>query len=193
MGVTADDRVRGALLAGLALAALAVGGWWWRQAVPATGPVPAALASAPATPAPPAPESALGVVIDESDGQIIGSTEADPDEPVVIHQESGAPQETMIPHVVWQDRSHLEAGQDPLVRQTTPSPGARYLLMAGCTGPGKLSVTFSGSSGDGPGQPVTCSGPPLIVTLVASGGPLAVRFAVTDGEVDLDARLSALS
>ncbi|WP_319463492.1 hypothetical protein [Micromonospora sp. RTP1Z1] len=191
MGARADDRLRGGLLAGLAVAALAAGGWWWRHAAPATGPVPSALSSAPATSAP--PPAARRVLVDAEDGHIIiQGSKANLDEALVFHQESGAPDAGLVSQTVWEDRSHLERGDEPLIRQATPSMSDRYLLVVGCTGRGKLTVAFSGFGDDGPGQEVTCPGPSVTVPLTSSGGPLQVRFTVTYGDVDLDARLSAL-
>ncbi|WP_446217258.1 hypothetical protein [Micromonospora sp. IBHARD004] len=190
MGARADDRLRGGLLAGLAVAALVAGGWWWRYAAPATGPVPAAVSSAPATSAP--PPAARRVLIDPEDGHIIQGPEAYLDEALVFHQESGAPNATLVSHTVWEDTSHLTKSDRPLIRQTSPSAGERYLLVVGCAGAGTLTVAFSGSGDEGSGRRVTCAELPLTVTLTAAGGPLQVRFTVADGEVDLDARLSAL-
>ncbi|WP_200210267.1 hypothetical protein [Micromonospora coerulea] len=188
MDARADDRWRGGLLAGLAVAALAAGGWWWWQSAPATGPVPAAVGSAGPT------EADLDrlVLVSPEDGRVLAGPEADPDEPLVFHQEPGDPDATLISHTVWQDRSQLTPVGPTVVRQTSPSKGDRYLLVVSCTGTGKLVVSFSGSDDDGSDQPVACSGALFTVTLNSAGGPLRVRFTVTAGDVDLDARLAAL-
>lgn len=189
MGAAVDDRLRGGLLAWLALAALAVGGWWWHQAAPATGPVAAPLGSGPPSLAP--EPSPLDRVLVEPDGRVSRGPGTEPDVPVVIHQESGAAA-LLVSHAVWEDRSHLTPGDAPLVRQSAPSNGERHLLMVTCTGPGTLTVVVSGSREDTPQERVACSGSPTTRSVTAAGGPLLVRFSVTDGEVDLQARLLAL-
>ncbi|MCI4063090.1 hypothetical protein MRQ36_11070 [Micromonospora sp. R77] len=184
MGVQAEDRVRGALLAGLAVAVLAVGGWWWRGCAPATGPV---TARTEPTPASGAPLDRLLVTVDSEDGRVLPG----PEETLVLHQEPDGRAE--VPSPVWVERSHLDGTGPPLVRQTNPSAGERHLLLVGCTGPGKLTVSFSGTGDGGPGLPVDCTGAPTTVAVTAAGGPLQVRFVAAGGGVDLDARLSTLS
>ncbi|SCL14594.1 hypothetical protein GA0070624_0470 [Micromonospora rhizosphaerae] len=188
MGAGADDRLRGGLIAGLALAALAAGGWWWRAAAPASGPVPAALSSAPA----PVEQSPVDrFLVDPENGYIIQATGADPDEPLVLHQKSGAAMPE-VSHVVWEDRSRLAAGDVPLARQSSSSYGERHMLVVTCSGSGALTVTIAGSLDDRPGQRVPCSGSPTTLALTSAGGPLLVRFTAADGAVDLDARLVAV-
>lgn len=192
MGAGADDRLRGGLLAGLALGALVAGGWWWREATPATGPVAAPLSSAPPTLAPADPPSAEHfVVVDPDGGRVIQGSGPGPDESVVLHQESGAAA-PLVPDTVWADRSHLAPADDPLIRQSASSDGERYLLVVTCSGSGTLTVSVSGSREDGPPARVVCSGAPTTLPVTGAGGPLRVRFAVADGEVDLDARLASL-
>ncbi|MFG3687790.1 hypothetical protein [Micromonospora sp. NPDC047740] len=190
----ADDRVRGALLAGLTVAGLAAGGWWWRQAAPALGP--AGASPSPSADAFLEPGVRLGdpdtrrVFVDPDTGQVIPGPEADPDEGLVVHQEPGAAAEAFSTRALWSERSHLGAGDAPLVRQTNPSAGERHLLAVSCTGPGTLTVAYSGSDQDSTPLTTTCAGTPLVRPLTAGGGgPLLVRFTVADGEVDLDARL----
>ncbi|MGR6322519.1 hypothetical protein Q2K19_13000 [Micromonospora soli] len=177
-----DDRVRTALLAGLTVAALAAGGWWWRAAAPATGPVGARPSPSAAEPT----EPIVGQVfqVDPSTGQVVSEA--------LDGQAGPAPGETLISHVVWEDRSHLGAGDDPLVRQTDPSAGERFLLTVGCTGAGTLRVAWSGAEEDGPGLVTSCSSPRTTQPITAQGGPLQTRFTVSDGAVDLDARLVSL-
>jgi hypothetical protein len=191
MGV--DDRVRGALLAGAAVAALTVGGWWWRDSTPALGPVEA-------TPAPSAgaflepgvrldPRPGLRPT-DPQLGEVV--TGPDPEGPVVIHQEPGRPAATLISHTVWADRSPLRPGAGPVVRQFTPSAGERYLLTVGCTGPGEVVVTWSGAGSDASAVQTSCDPGQVVQELTAAGGPLLVRFTVEGDAADLDARLVAL-
>ncbi|MFE9693502.1 hypothetical protein [Micromonospora sp. NPDC005806] len=179
MGI--DDRVRTAMLAGLTVAALVTGGWWWRAAAPATGPVDAPPGPSAAEPADPL--AAQVFQVDPSTGQVVGE---------VLDGTDPAPGETLSWRTVWEDRSHLGAGDDPLVRQVTPSAGERFLFTVGCTGTGTLRVVWSGSEEDGPGLETGCSGTRMTQALTAGGGPLQTRFTVTDGEADLDARLVSL-
>ncbi|SCE73995.1 hypothetical protein GA0074695_0732 [Micromonospora viridifaciens] len=179
----ADDRVRGVLLAGLVLAAMGLGAWWWRDSAPALGPQGAS----------PSPSASAFLqadvwLVDPDTGQVTGGPGADPDEAVVVHQ--GPDQAAVVPRSVWQERAHLVVGQDPLIRQVNPAPGERHLLTASCTGPGTLVVDWSGAEEDD-SLTTTCAATPIARPLTASGGPLLVRFTVEDGEVDLDARLSS--
>ncbi|OKI52806.1 hypothetical protein [Micromonospora sp. CB01531] len=191
----ADDRVRGALLAGLTVAGLAAGGWWWRQAAPVLGPTGAAPSpSADAFLEPGvrlADPDTSRVFVNLDTGQVIAGPEADPDEGLVVHQEPGAPGETLSSHAVWTERSHLDAGNERMVRQTNPTAGERHFLTVSCTGSGTLTVALSGSDEDDPPHMTTCTRT-LALHFTASGGPLLVRFTVADGELDLDARLVTL-
>lgn len=189
----ADDRVRGALLAGLALAATAVGAWWWQASAPVLGPAPGAGPS-PSTSA--FLERGVRVAVDPQTGQLRG--EADPDAGVVFRLEpdagvafppgpDGAVERT---ETVWQEQSHLDPGDGPLVRQSNPAPGERQLLTISCTGSGTVTVHFLGSDEAGP-LTATCAAV-TVHSLTASGGPLLVRFTVAGGGVDLNARLAAV-
>lgn len=190
MGATVDDRWRGGVLTGLAVAALVAGAWWWRQAAPATGPVPAAVGSTPPTPAP--TELLDRVIIDAKDGRVIEGPEADPDQPLVLHLEPGATGVPERPEIVWADRSHLSPGGPPVIRQTGAETGGRYLLVASCVGGGPVTILVGGADGE-PAARVDCAGPPALLRLTAVGGPLEVRFAANGGPLDLDAHLSTLS
>ncbi|MFC4146676.1 hypothetical protein ACFO0M_10450 [Micromonospora mangrovi] len=186
MGAEATERVRGALLAGSALAVLVGGGWWWRESAPATGPLVARVAP---TPTAGSPLDRLLVSVDPEDGGVLPG----PRETLVLQEEPSAPARAEVAYPVWAERSHLDGAGPPLVRQTAAAADEDYLLLVGCTGPGKLTVTFSGTGDGGSGLPVDCTGASATVTVTASGGPLQVRFVATGGGVDLDARLSALS
>ncbi|MBM0227619.1 MULTISPECIES: hypothetical protein [Micromonospora] len=189
MDARTDDRWRGGLLAGLALAAVVAGAWWWRQAAPAIGPVSAAVSSAAPSPA---PAGLLRVVVDAEDGHLVEGPVADPDQPLVFHRESGAAGAPERSETIWADRSHLSQGGPPLVRQTGAEMGGRYLLVAGCVGSGPVTIQVAGADG-APEERADCGGPPVLLRLTAVGGTLEVRFTADDGPADLDAHLSVLS
>ncbi|MFD2766636.1 hypothetical protein [Micromonospora eburnea] len=182
--MAADERVRGVLLAGLALAVLAVGVWWWRDSAPVVGAVDASPSPSTRT----SPEHLF--LVDPDTGQVLPGPELDPDEAVVVQQEPDVPPATVVSDI-WVARSHLLPGDAPLVQQAARSPGERHLLTVSCTGSGMLAVTFTGSEEDDTPLRTTCPARLLTQPLTASGGPLLVRFTVADGEVDLDARLVA--
>ncbi|MCW3813082.1 hypothetical protein ONA91_01235 [Micromonospora sp. DR5-3] len=201
----ADDRVRGALLAGLTVAALAAGGWWWQRSAPALGETgaspspstgaflePGVRLADPDTRRVTVDPDARRVTVDPETGQVLPGPEADPDAGLVVHQEPGAAAEVLSSHAVWAERSQLAPGDGPLVRQANPSAGERHLLTVSCSGPGTLTVAYSGSDQDGTPLTTTCAETPLARRIDAAGGPLLVRFTVAGGAVDLDARLVAL-
>ncbi|MGY0005186.1 hypothetical protein [Micromonospora sp. I033] len=182
--MASDERIRSALLAGLTVAALAVGAGWWRAAAPALGrPEPEPTPSTGAFLEP-------GYrVVDPRTGQVLPGPEADPDEAVVIHQEPGDSTVTVVSDVLWHDGSHLRPGE-LVERQVASSAADRYVLTVGCTGGGALTVRWSGAEEDGEDLTMGCASGPVIRLLTADGGPLLVRFTVTGAEVDLDARLA---
>ncbi|SBT52428.1 hypothetical protein [Micromonospora narathiwatensis] len=175
----ADDRVRGALLAGLASFAVLLGAGWWRHSAPVLGPVDAS--PSPSTLARPQRVFTL----DPRTGQ---GPEEDPDETVLA--EPLDPQNVVLLGSLWEARSHLTPGDGPLVRQVNPEFGERHLLTASCTGPGTLTVEWSGAEEDYTSLTTTCAATPIVQPLTASGGPMLVRFTVEDGAVGLDARLA---
>ncbi|MFR9776652.1 hypothetical protein ACL02O_11420 [Micromonospora sp. MS34] len=190
-----DDRVRTALLVGVTVAALAVGAWWWRDAAPVLGPT-----GGPS----PSPSGAAflqpGVrLVDPVTGQPL----VEPGQPLVVHQEPGEPpvihqepgEAPVLGGVVseeWHERSHLVPGDRPLARLSRSSGATQYLLSIRCTGPGTVVVEFSGARYDPSPHNVRCAQSSETVAVEASGRPLLVRFAAVEGELDLDARLSAL-
>ncbi|MFU8874926.1 hypothetical protein [Micromonospora sp. SL4-19] len=185
----AEDRVRGVLLAGLTVAALALGGWWWREAAPDFGPVVPTPSPSLVEPT----DQPLGqvVYIDPATGQVVDGPETGLEDTVILHQAPDAP--GPAERTIWVDRSHLGADDDPLVRQAQAASGERYLLTLACTGPGQLAVEHFGAREEGSEAVIPCSASPTAVTLTASGGPLLVRFTASIGEIDLDARLTSLS
>ncbi|NES31397.1 hypothetical protein GCE86_23800 [Micromonospora terminaliae] len=187
--MASDERIRGALLAGLAVVALVAGAGWWRAAAPVlgrTGPDPAPSTGAFLEPG-------VRVAVDPATGQVLPGPEADPDEPVVIEEKpDGVPRWRDVSHTVWREQSRLMPDGAPVTRRANASDGARFLLTVSCSGPGTVFVGFTGSSEDDTEQGLSCGGPADRVVVSARGGPLLVRFAAVRDQVDLDARLDAL-
>jgi hypothetical protein len=183
-----DERVRTALLAGLTVAALAVGGWWWQNSAPALGPTgPSPSPSASASP------DRTTVRLDPATGQVLGS--ADPEDTVVFHVGPGEPPiQGDAGQELWRERSHLKPTDPPLARQSGASGAQRYLLSVQCAGPGAVAIEISGAQDDPSPPNVRCTeGGGEFMVVEGAGGQLTVRFTALEGEVDLDARLSGLS
>ncbi|MET8909293.1 hypothetical protein [Micromonospora sp. NPDC004551] len=186
--MASDERIRGALLAGLTVAALAAGAGWWRAAAPAlgrTGPEPAPSTGAFLEP---------GIrLVDPRTGQVLPGPEADPDESVVIHEEpGGVARRRAVSHTVWEDQSLLAPAGPPVTRRANASDGAEFLFTVACSGAGALVVRFTGSSMDDTEQVLSCNGPPHVTVVNSRGGPLLVRFVALRDQIELDARLEAL-
>ncbi|MGQ5259283.1 hypothetical protein ACTWLT_00850 [Micromonospora sp. ZYX-F-536] len=209
MDAAADDRLRSAVLAGVTLAALAVGGWWWRTAAPApvAGPVgpPTAepsvsteLERVMATAVPGErvtvrvdPETGEGfrvqsaprAMIDPTTGMI---TDIDGD-PGLLFSEGDLPS---FRETIWREQRELVPGQG-MTRQSTDD-GARYLLQYRCTRPGAMAVTSTGAEIAGPPR-IDCDGMIASAEVLPGGGPFRVSLsAVGDRPVDVEAQLVAL-
>lgn len=196
-----DERIRRALLAGLTVTALAAGAGWWRMAAPAlgqAGPRPTPSTDAFLQPgvrvAPTGSPTRLSVVVDAQTGRVLEQAEADPDAPLVVHEEpGGVTRRSEVLFEVWRERSRLRPDAAPVTRRANASDGNRFLLTVSCSGAGAVAVRFTGSSDDGTEQILSCDGPTAsMVTVNSMGGPLLVRFAALRDRVDLDARLQAL-
>lgn len=180
------ERVRTALLAGVTVAALAVGAWWWRDAAPAlgpTGPSPSPSMDAFLRP---------GVRLVDPADQVLAS--AAPDDWVIVHVEpTGPPGPADGAGELWHERSHLVPGAPPLDRRSSMADFGRYLVTVRCSGPGRLVVELSGVRYARPPSNVRCGEGVEALVVESSGAPLLVRFSAVAGEVDLDARLAQLS
>ncbi|WP_433314795.1 hypothetical protein [Micromonospora chersina] len=192
-----DERIRSALLVGLTVTALAAGAGWWRSAAPELGrPAPAPTPSTGALLQP-----GVRVQLDAETGKmldrvVLSGPEADPDAPVVIHEEpGGVTRRSEVLFEVWRERSRLRPDGAPVIRRANASDGNRFLLTVSCSGPGAVAVRFTGSSDDGTEQILSCDGPGAasMVTVSSMGGPLLTRFVALRDRVDLDARLQALA
>ncbi|SBT48842.1 hypothetical protein [Micromonospora auratinigra] len=185
-----DDRVGTALLAGLTVAALVTGGWWWHESAPRLGPV---------DPSPGPTPGAFGdrdvKVVDPATGRVLRTVPARPKEPLVLFEDADGAAAVPLEagDDLWHDRSHLEPGQPPVVRQTNPSAGLKYALTVRCTGTGSVAFEATGTPGDEPPASVECGYGAAVSVLEAAGGPLRVRFRAEGGGADLDARLAELS
>ncbi|MEU4478190.1 hypothetical protein AB0F68_09045 [Micromonospora sp. NPDC023966] len=198
-----DERMRSAVLAGLTVAALAAGAGWWRAAAPELGraaPDPAPSTAAFLEPGirVDAGGPRLRAVVDPQTGQVLDQVvlpgpEADPDEPLVIHEEpDGVVRQRAVRYEVWREKSRLTPGGAPVTRRANASDGSRFLLTVGCSGPGTVAVGFTGSNADESERVVSCDGRTDVTVLDGSGGPLLVRFVALGDRVDLDARLNEL-
>ncbi|MGW4153104.1 hypothetical protein ACWEDF_08145 [Micromonospora chersina] len=192
-----DERIRSVLLAGLTVTALAAGAGWWRAAAPELGrPAPAPTPSTGAFLQP-----GVRVQLDAETGEmldrvVLSGPEADPNAPVVIHEEPGAATwRGEVLFEVWRERSRLMPDGAPVTRRANASDGNRFLLTVGCSGAGAVVVGFTGSSDDGTEQVLSCGEPSAasLVVVSSTGGPLLVRLAALREPVDLDARLQALA
>lgn len=189
--VAPDERIRRAVLAGLAVAVLAAGAAWWRAAAPALGrtvPDPAPSTGAFRQPG-------LRVTLDAETGRVLPGPEADPDAPVVVHEDPGGVARRLeVWQTVWREKSLLMPDGAPVTRRASASDGAQFLLVVRCSGSGAVAARFTGSSDDETERMLNCEGPDAVSISVvdARGGPLLVRFVAVRDQVDLDARLDAL-
>jgi hypothetical protein len=213
MDAGADDRVRSAVLVGVALAALAVGGWWWRAAAPAPTAGPAASPSPVPTVATALdraallaePDERVTVRLDSETGEVLG---VDGRAGVTIDQETGMVTDVDgVPGEMFYDPDatgglprfpvtswRVQATVTPTTGITRQSAGndARYLLQYRCTRPGEMRVRLSGAQISGPDQ-IFCGGVTTTAELSGTGGPIQVTLTVVDAQsIDVEAQLVEL-
>ncbi|MET8527354.1 hypothetical protein [Micromonospora sp. NPDC005172] len=209
MDAAADDRLRSVVLVGVALAALALGGWWWRAAAPApvAGPVgPPVVAPSVSTElerivASGVPEDRVTVWVDPQTGEAV---RLGGDRGRVIELETDASADTgadvgvLVPgsdlpsfrDTIWREQRELAPGEER-TRQASDD-GARYLLQYRCTRPGTLAVTSTGAEIVGPPR-IDCDGTLASAQVLPGGGPFRVSLsAVGDRPIDVQAQLVAL-
>ncbi|MET8231096.1 hypothetical protein ABZS77_10510 [Micromonospora sp. NPDC005298] len=206
---TAEDRLRSAVLVGATLAALAMGGWWWRAAAPApmAGPVgppsagPSVSTELERVLASAAPGERVTVAVDPQTGEAArvrsGST-------VIIDSATGAVTDiegdagvfspgSDLPsfrETVWREDREIAPGEG--VTRQSADDGARYLLQYRCTRPGTMAVTSTGAEIVGPPR-IDCDGLVASAEVLPGGGPIRVSLsAVGDRPVDVQAQLVAL-
>ncbi|MBM0235584.1 hypothetical protein JNW91_29715 [Micromonospora sp. STR1_7] len=211
---TADDRLRSAVLVGVTLAALAVGGWWWRAAAPApmAGPADPSVGTPTAGPtvstalerllASAAPDTRVtlrmegerivgggptGVTIDPETGMV---TEIDGAAAGTFYQPDPTGGLPRFGQTTWREQRELAPGEG-LIRQSGDD-GSRYLLQYRCTRPGTLAVTSTGAEIAGPPR-IDCDGATASAEVRPGGGPFRVSLsAVGDQRIDVEAQLVAL-
>ncbi|MEU0549627.1 hypothetical protein [Micromonospora sp. NPDC005979] len=203
------DRLRSAVLVGVALGALAVGGWWWRAAAP----VPVAGSVRPPVVAPSVstelervlarlePESRVTMRVDSQRGEVV---RMDGDRRVVIDPETGEATDlgadvgVLVPgsdlpsfrSTIWREQRELAPGEER-TRQASDD-GSRFLLQYRCTRPGTLAVTSTGARLAGPAR-IDCDGTLASARLLPGGGPFRVSLsAVGDQPIDVEAQLVEL-
>ncbi|MGW3887497.1 hypothetical protein ACWD69_02315 [Micromonospora chokoriensis] len=213
MRATTDDRLRSAALVGLAVAALAVGGGWWRAAAPTStagsaGPSPTAPTVGPSVSTP--LERALVTVVEPGErftmrlddaGKVVSVprgvwAELDPETGMIADVE-GDPgvlffQGGLLPfrETVWRERTALAPGER-IVRQSAEG-AARLLLQYRCTRPGSLTVTVVGAGLAGPSE-IDCDGTVASARVLSHGRPFRVALSATgEREVDVEAQLVEL-
>ncbi|MGC5378668.1 hypothetical protein ACPXB1_09370 [Micromonospora sp. DT68] len=205
----ADDRVRSAVLAGVAVAALVVGGWWWQV----TAPEPTA------GPARPTAEPSVGPSVSTAVERVVASGMSDGPVRVRIDPETGEVSEVrtrsrvvmdpatgmitdvegppgdsfgtgdlpLFKETVWRERRELTPGE-AVTRQSADN-GARHLLQVQCTRRGSLAVTVTGARLGGPSR-IVCDGTIATAVVVSDGGRIRVSLVSTAGQpVDVQAQL----
>ncbi|MCF0093498.1 hypothetical protein [Micromonospora sp. MH99] len=204
----ADGRLRSAVLAGVTLAALAVGGWWWRAAAPTpmAGPVgvpsaePSVSTELERVLARGVPEGRVTVRVDPETGEAVRVESRSPlvdpatgtvvdlgDDQGVLSPGSDLPSFRMM---VWREQRELTPGQE--VTRQSADDGSRYLLQYRCTRPGTLAVTGTGAGIAGPPR-IDCDGTLASAEVLPGGGPFRVTLsAVGDEPIDVQAQLVAL-
>ncbi|PWR05267.1 hypothetical protein DKT68_27850 [Micromonospora acroterricola] len=211
MDAAADDRLRSAALVGVALAALAVGGWWWRAADPApTGqaaPTPThddETGAAGAT-LPVAPEVRRTVQLDTETGEVVRAKEGltlwiDPETGTITDfdgpagelsfQAGPAGELPRFSETIWRERATLTPGES-VIRQSADD-GGRYLLQYRCTRPGAMLLVVTGARLTGPSR-IDCDGTVGTAEVNAIGGPIRVSLSTAGEEpVDAEAQFVAL-
>ncbi|MET8279761.1 hypothetical protein [Micromonospora sp. NPDC005174] len=205
MDAAADDRLRSVVLVGVALAALALGGWWWRAAAPApVGPpvvAPSVSTELERIVASGVPEDRVTVWVDPQTGEAV---RLGGDRGRVIELETDASADTgadvgvLVPgsdlpsfrDTIWREQRELAPGEER-TRQASDD-GARYLLQYRCTRPGTLAVTSTGAEIVGPPR-IDCDGTLASAQVLPGGGPFRVSLsAVGDRPIDVQAQLVAL-
>lgn len=199
LGVDVDPsyRLRGALLVGVGVAALALGGWWWRVEAPASPPAGDRLGESslredpvdwttfrqePGASSSIVLDSATGaVLVDPRTGQVVGS---------VVESDAGrgAGRDAGRRAVVWTERASLSAGT-ALAREARIGRDERKLLIFSCTGPGELLVTVIGARAADP-LTVGCDGTVITTEMTGTGANVTVSFSTAGAaSLQLVARL----
>ncbi|MEV2238935.1 hypothetical protein [Micromonospora sp. NPDC049891] len=200
MDVDVTHRLRGALLAAVGVAALILGGWWWRvQApeVPSGGDVAPGGSSAATywrenqvtgEIVREHPGATATLLVDAHTGAVVGAS-GGPVDPVGTTRPGGT--RTSGAELVWTEQVRLSSG-GAVVRQTRMGSGERHLLRLSCTGPGELLIAVSGARSAAP-MTVACDGGLVMMELTGTGAPARLSFSPAGSQpVQVEARLIAL-
>ncbi|MFG1652833.1 hypothetical protein ACGFIE_23165 [Micromonospora sp. NPDC049275] len=198
----ADDRLRSAVLAGVAVAALAVGGWWWRAAAPETTAGSARPAATPSTGpsvstalerlvASGVPEGRVTFRVDPESGDVVEFERRpaiDPQTRETLGSEDAPGDLPVFLSTIWREQREVVPGED-VTRQATDDGGAHYVLQYRCTRPGMLAVTSTGAEIAGPAR-IDCDGAVATADVLPGSGPFRVSLsAVGDQPIDVEAQL----
>ncbi|MEV5820760.1 hypothetical protein ACFYMB_22775 [Micromonospora haikouensis] len=209
------DRLRGGVLAGLAVLLVVAGGAWWRGAAPRIDPTGGPDRSSAVDPVDAVDSVPTGretgrvvpgdsphVVVDSANGRVIFRS---PRRAVVLDGPTGQvladDASGSVPYdrggdlggfgTLWQARLTLRPGLPPQQR-AVPAAGSRpHLLQARCTGPGEL-VLVAFPFGQRESHRVACDGSSATVLLDGGKKLRFVLAASGDAPVVVDARLAAL-
>ncbi|MEU4336398.1 hypothetical protein AB0F59_17500 [Micromonospora lupini] len=199
----ADDRLRSAVLAGVAVTALAVGGWWWRAAAPETAAGSTGLPTVTPSVGPSVstalerllasgvPEDRVTVRMNPETGEVVEferRSAVDPQTGETLGSEDAPGDLPVFRETIWREQRELTPGEG-VTRQATDDGGAHYVLQYRCTRPGMLAVTSTGAEIAGPPR-IDCDGTVATAEVRPGSGPFLVSLsAVGDQPIDVEAQL----
>ncbi|MFC8849432.1 MULTISPECIES: hypothetical protein [unclassified Micromonospora] len=214
MGGVGVDRLRGGVLAGLAVLVVVAGGAWWRAAAPTVGPTggpsrPSGVDAVLVRPPSGGTDSGGTFFVDAATGRTFvvdpaaGRTvviDAATARVLTQHPAVAGPREGegLGGDVggfgsLWEARLTLRPGLPPQQRTVTAAGSRPHLLQHRCVGAGELLLTTV-RSGRRESRRVACDGSVASVWLYGGTGPIRIAFAASGGTpIVVDARLAALA
>lgn len=205
MDAAANDRLRSAVLVGATLAALVLGGWWWRTAAPApmAGPsvAPSVSSELERILIDGVPDARVTVRVDPETG---AGARVGGDRRRVIDPETGEIAEfeadvgVLVPgsdmpsfrDTIWREQRELAPGEE-FTRQASDD-GSRYLLQYRCTRPGTLVLASTDAELAGPIR-IDCNGALASARVLPGAGWFRVSLSAEGAQsIDVQAQLVAL-